>query len=193
MINSRTGCFQLGILLLSTVAWAQPTPEISGIDVVSGKKAQIQIQGGPSATTKDFKASVIFFVSARCPCSASHEQAIRELSQEFSYPGFQFIGVHSNIDESLEETKAHFEKSAIPFPIVQDEGAKIANDWGALKTPHVFVVNPKGDILYQGGVDDSHIRKNAKKYFLRDALLAIQEGKKPEISLTRTLGCVIAR
>jgi len=184
----RISIFLFILLFCPILSWGELRPHhsINGIDLLSSQKVDFQLNG-------TFKASVMVFVSARCPCSASHEIALSELFNTFSKQGFQFIGIHSNTDESIEITKSHFEKSAIPFSVIQDDRAKIADDWGALKTPHVFVVSPHGEILYQGGVDDSHSYRDSKKAYLREALLAIQEGKKPEIALTRSLGCVIKR
>lgn len=180
--------FWLSILLLPSAVTQAATPplEIAGLDVVSNQKKILLLNTAA-------KANILVFVSARCPCSASHEIALREISKEFSSQGFQFVGIHSNTDEPIEIAKSHFEKAALPFPVLQDASAKIANDWGALKTPHVFVVNPKGEILYQGGVDDSHDHKDAKKPYLREALLDIQVGKAPRVALTRSLGCAIKR
>ncbi len=143
--------------------------------------------------TKPSRGTVVLFLSAHCPCSASHEPSVRELFEKFSRKGFEFVGVHSNQDEDRKCTTEHFTKSALPFPILEDAGAKLANRFGALKTPHAFVVAPNGEILYEGGVDDAHDRNTAKKFYLNDALTQISEGKSPEVKRTRTLGCMIQR
>jgi peroxiredoxin len=181
-------CFVLFFLVIPEWGFAnKSTPrEIQGTDVVSSKTVVVSLSA-------NLKATVIVFVSARCPCSASHEVALRELFKEFSTQGIQFVAIHSNTDEPIEMTSEHFRKSEIPFPIIQDNDEKMANTWGALKTPHVFVVASTGELLYQGGVDDSHISKEAKKHYLREALLSIVAGKKPEVALTRSLGCLIKR
>ncbi|MBC7690623.1 MAG: redoxin domain-containing protein [Methylotenera sp.] len=174
----------------ATALAAVPT-QVSGADVLTGRTIETR-------TTDSQKGTVVVFLSANCPCSASHEIVLKTLFKEYSSQGFRFIGVHSNTDESstaeaIERTRSHFTESALPFPIIQDVSAKIANDWSALKTPHVFVVNPQGELLYQGGVDDSHSSADAKKKYLKEALSAIQSGKKPEVALTRSLGCAIKR
>jgi hypothetical protein len=158
---------------LSSVALASPAPVFAGPDVVNGKAVELS----PSQAKK---ATVVVFLSASCPCSASPA-------------GVQFVAVHSNSDESADLARIHFKASELPFPIIQDEGAKIATGLKAFKTPHVFVFDPRGEILFQGGVDDSHIAATAKKHYLREALVAIGEGKRPPVSEVRTLGCIIKR
>jgi hypothetical protein len=136
-------------------------------------------------------ATVLVFLSARCPCSNSHEETLQNLSTKF--PQFRFLGVHSNANEPEVEASTHFKNSPIQFPLLQDSDGTLANAFGALKTPHVYVVSPQGKILYQGGVDDSHDAKKATRAYLAQALQAIHDGKEPEVYQTRTLGCTIQR
>jgi len=139
------------------------------------------------------KATVLVFISSRCPCSAGHEIVLTKIAEKYSSLGFRFIGVHANANESVSEARARFEDVKLGFPIVQDDGAKIANLFGALKTPHVFIVSPSGEVLFSGGVDDSRTGLNPKHRYLEDALAALAEGKIPKEKEVRTLGCVIER
>jgi hypothetical protein len=138
------------------------------------------------------KATVLIFLSAKCPCSASHESDLAKLVQQYHPLGFQFIGIHSNQDENSVLTKAHFQSAKLPFPVIEDPGARLADDFKALKTPHVFIVK-SGEILFQGGVDDSAEASNAKKHYLSDALKQLSEGRAIETSRARALGCAIKR
>jgi peroxiredoxin len=138
------------------------------------------------------RASVLVFLSARCPCSNGHEQALKKLYSEFSKSGFEFVGIHSNQNETPDETLKHFRQSSLPFPVVEDPDAKIANELKALKTPHVFVMK-EGESLFEGGVDDTASGTDSKKQFLRDALTEINSGKPVTEKRVRVLGCAIKR
>lgn len=170
----------------ATSVFADLPATISGSDLVTGQAVKLEVGAAPRAT-------VIAFVSAVCPCSGSHETVLENLRRKYEGQGFRFIGIHSNQDEPAAASADHFRASPMKFPILADSGAKIADAFGALKTPHTFVVNPKGEILYQGGVDDSHLAAESKKHFLADALAAIAAGRRPEVAQARTLGCVISR
>ena len=76
---------------------------------------------------------------------------------------------------------------------MQDKEARLANDFGAMKTPHAFIVGPKGECLFNGGVDDTKDSSKAQKFYLRQALIDIKSGKEPEQKSARTLGCTIMR
>ncbi len=178
----------IALLILGSSAQAQtPAPvSFSGTDVFQGTETSVVLKASPQPT-------VVVFVSALCPCSAAHEEALRSLAKDFQPSGFRFIGIHSNQNESIEKTREHFQEAKLGFPIVHDRGAAIADQLGALKTPHAFVLNSDGKILYQGGVDDSHEAATAKKHHLRDALLALRQGKPVPVARTRALGCMISR
>lgn len=138
------------------------------------------------------KGTVVVFISAKCPCSASHEAILNELAKEYSKDGFEFIGVHANQDESKVLASSHFKNSNLSFPVVNDAGAKIANAMKALKTPHVFIIQ-KDKIVYEGGVDDSADAAQAEKHFLKDALQELKADKPVTLAKARALGCVIKR
>lgn len=170
--------------VFSLVCAACGPTDLAGTDLRNGKWLEFR----PS---EKIKASVVVFLSAKCPCSESHETKLTELAQTF--PEFDFIGVHSNADEPLSEAQTYFSTRALPFPVLQDKETKIADRFGALKTPHAYVVGPRGECLYSGGVDDSKDANRAKDHFLKSALEAIRAGQSPKIKNARTLGCVIKR
>lgn len=133
---------------------------------------------------------VVVFLSARCPCSMSHEPVLRELYKKFSPKGVHFEGVHSNQDE--ENAQVHFDATDLGFRVAKDPGAERANELGALKTPHAFVF-ADNKLIYRGGIDNSQLAPQATKFYLHDAIEAALEGKTPAITEARALGCLIKR
>ncbi len=170
--------------LVGSLAFLATAQAHTGKDVVSHADVQFPLAGK--------KATVLVFLSAKCPCSASHEVTLKKLHQEYGSFGFEFIGIHSNQDENEVLTQAHFQSAKLPFPVIQDEGAKLANDYKALKTPHVFVIQDE-KIVFQGGVDDSADSTNAQKNYLSEALRELKAGKPITVTKVRTLGCAIKR
>jgi hypothetical protein len=156
---------------------------IAGTDVVHGTSVSVSTEG--------VRGIVVIFLSSKCPCSDSHSDSIKKLAQNYSE--YRFVGIHSNADEPIESSRPYFEKLALPFPVVQDDKLALADRFKAFKTPHVFVLSQAGELLYQGGVTESHFAQEAKKHFLADALEALRNGKNPPLAQTRTLGCMITR
>lgn len=163
----------LSHLVALAPASAAVPPSVGGVDLSDG-------------------TTVVVFVSSRCPCSMAHEPKLRALHERFAPQGVRFIGVSSNADETDAEAREHFKAGTIGFPVIRDSGARLADAFGALKTPHAFVVR-NGRILYQGGVDDSVSGAPGATPLLASALEAIQAGREPERARGRALGCVIKR
>ncbi len=181
------GLLLMGELVLAAWACASDLPkQISGLDLVSGKNVTYSLEGSTRAT-------VLVFLSTRCPCSASHQGVLSELAQEFGPKGVRVLGLHSNANESVEEAARFFSHAQFSFPVIQDPGAVLADRFEAVQTPHVFVLSPQGEVLFQGGVDNSKSAEKATRPFLREALNEIVEGRPPKEKSVRVLGCQIQR
>ncbi len=166
--------------LLWGEAWGAAIPAtLSGADLVAQKQLSVKVSSGLTA---------VVFMSSSCPCSAAHEASLKDLSARFKT--VRFVGVHSNADEPKADAATHF--AGFAFPVIQDEKTQLADAFGALKTPHVFLLKD-GQVIYQGGVDNSQHPADASEFFLKDALEAVAAGKQPAVTRARALGCVIRR
>lgn len=175
--------FTIGFWLFSFSAFANIV-SIEGRNLLT--QAPIKIQMNEAK-----KASVLIFMSAKCPCSHSHVKKILELQKD--YPEYSFIAIHSNADESEEITKKYFSEIQLPFTLVQDERSQLADQLKAYKTPHAFVLSPEGVILYQGGITNSATAESSDRFYLKEALEDIKQGQKVKTPEGRTLGCYISR
>lgn len=184
MMSGRLHLALLFVMILNGAgtAFAAPVTEVQGLDYGQGKSQTITLKGKPS---------VVVFLSAKCPCSGSHVSHLGQLAKDF--PEFNFVGVHSNQNEKIEFATQYFTGLKLPFAVVRDSGAKVADQFGALKTPHAFVLNELGETLYMGPVTDSSEFSKAKIFYLKETLVAVKTGGKiPEVQ-RRPLGCYIVR
>lgn len=170
-------------LLLLTSLPGQALTQLEGQDLLK--------QTPVSVGSQSKKGLVVVFLSAKCPCSNSHVQEVKELSLQ--HPDFQFVAVHSNVDEDLELTQPYFEKAQFSFPVIQDKKTEIADQLKALKTPHAFIYLADGTKAYEGGVSNSKDCERADRLYLREALQDLQAQKPVRTPEGRTLGCVISR
>lgn len=135
--------------------------------------------------------TVVVFLSKDCPCSKGNLDYLNQLSLEFK--NFRFIGIHSKKDSKSEEIAAYLQDKKLNFDVYNDSDLKVTDQFKALKTPHVFIVNTNGEIIYNGGITNTTFPQNAKEFFLKDALNDIQNNKTPAKPETKTLGCFIQR
>lgn len=167
------GCLQ--------AAGALPDP-LSGFNYSSQNTEAIALSKGITA---------VIFMSQACPCSNSHIDHLKSLPKEF--PKVQFVAVHSNQNEMTEEAARYFRSLQLPFSILKDMQAKIADRLGAVKTPQVFVVDKSGKTIYSGPVSDSRDFSKSKRHYLKEYLTSLKSGSDFKPVQKRPIGCYIVR
>ncbi len=78
--------------------------------------------------------------------------------------------------------------------VLLDEDQSVASLYGALTTPHFFVVNGDGKLAYQGAWDDITFRKReASKVYVPEVIEALKKNVSVEVTQTPPYGCVLVR
>jgi len=97
--------------------------------------------------------------------------------------------------DNMEAMKSNAKKKGFTFPYLMDEGQKIYPQYGATKTPHVYVLQKtkKGnEVKYIGAIDDNYQDANAvNTKYVEDAIDALLSGKEITVTETRAIGCSI--
>lgn len=149
---------------------------------------------------KDKDAVVVIFMGTECPLAKLYGPRMQELSQEFA-DNVAFIGVNSNRQDSVTELDAHARNHGITFPLLKDLGNKVADAFGATRTPEVFVVDKQGVVRYQGRIDNQYTfgagvgysQPDLDRRDLAEALTEIIAGKEVSVAFTEPKGCIIGR
>ena len=151
--------------------------------------------GGRVSVVGRGHATVLVFMSNRCPGVKAYDARLRALHAAFAGT-MNFVGVNAIDDrnwpdEDLRSMAQAATDRALPFPYLKDEGQVLARRLGAICTPHVFVLDAKRILRYRGRIDDALLEANAKKPYLRWALEAVAKGEKVGVPETAPLGCSI--
>ncbi len=141
----------------------------------------------------DSAATVVVFISTRCPVSKDYDTRMRRLAVEFQERGVAFVGVNSNKQEWYDEVREHARQQRFPFPVVKDSANVIADEFGATRTPEVYVLSKGLVVLYHGRIDDNQREMRVESHDLRDALDAILSGQPAPNANTSAFGCTIKR
>ncbi len=139
------------------------------------------------------KATVVMFISTQCPVFNDYNERMVELHNDYKGQGVQFIGINSNRNESVEEIAEHNKTNRFDFVVLKDLGNKIADKFGARRTPEVYLLDEKRILRYRGAIDNS--QKNPETHYLRERLdLVVAEKEIPEDhKKTKAFGCTIKR
>ncbi len=155
---------------------------------------------GKSYTLSELNSSkvlVVAFVGTECPLAKLYGPRLQQLSQRFAADGVAFVGVCSNVQDSLTEVLAYTNKAEIKFPMLLDNEQRLANLLDARRTPEVFVLDQSRTVQYHGRIDDQYgisiARKSAVKEFLVEAIQSVVKGESPAVASVPSVGCVIGR
>jgi hypothetical protein len=103
------------------------------------------------------------------------------------------LSVAANRNESIQMVAATAKARNLPNVLI-DPDHHVADLYEAVTTPHVFVLDREGILHYRGAVDDLTFRhREATRFFLREAVEALLDGRLPAIHETPAYGCTIVR
>ena len=146
------------------------------------------------------KGFVVIFTCNTCPYSVVYEDRIIALDKKYKSKGYPVIAINPNDPkasngDSLADMKVRASEKGFTFPYLFDKGQKIYPQYGATRTPHVYVLkkeNNKLQVAYIGAIDNnSHNPDSVTKRYVEDAIDALLLGKKPEKNTSRAIGCSI--
>ena len=146
---------------------------------------------------KDVDGYIVIFTCNHCPVSVAYEDRIIELHNKFAPQGYPVVAINPNDPDlepgdSFEAMKDRAAEKDFPFVYLFDDGQKVYPEFGATRTPHVFLLDKNLVVKYIGAIDDNRYDvKAVKNTYLEDALMAMKNGKNPDPSFTRAMGCSI--
>lgn len=148
----------------------------------------------------DAKGFIVIFTCNTCPYAVASEDRIIALDKEFKGKGYPVIAINPNDpavqpDDTFELMQQKAKNKGFTFPYLYDESSSVYAQFGAKKTPHVYILQKEaGDMVvkYIGAIDDS-VRNadGVTKTFVADAVNALLSGQDVPVKETRAIGCSI--
>jgi thiol-disulfide isomerase/thioredoxin len=146
---------------------------------------------------KEKKAIVVVFLGTDCPLARLYGPKLSQLAQSYRAKAVQFVGIDSNQQDSLAQIAHYVRAWKIDFPVLKDPGNKVADQFAAVRTPEVFLLDQSRMIRYRGQIDDQFCvgiaRGKAVHNYLHDALDAVLAGKPVATAFKESVGCRIGR
>ena len=158
---------------------------------------------GKMVSLSDYQTSkgvIVIFTCNTCPYAQAYEQRIIDLDKKFKSTGYPVVAINPNDPDrqpgdSFEAMVERAKKFGYSFPYVQDESQAVSTAFGASRTPHVYLLERKGNVFevaYIGAIDDNtENAAAAKNRFVESAIQALDSGKRPDVTSTKAIGCTI--
>ncbi|HOB09772.1 MAG TPA: thioredoxin family protein [Limnochordia bacterium] len=168
-----------------------------------GEKApdfKLPATDGKSYSLSDFdhaKYLVVFFTCNHCPYVIGSDENTRQLADKFKEHGVVFVGINSNSEKTYEEDSfenmvKRMEEHKFPWVYLRDQTQKVAQAYGALRTPHFYVFDEERKLVYTGrALDNPRDPSKATVNDLENALSELIAGKKISKPITNPIGCNI--
>ncbi|MGA9718187.1 MAG: thioredoxin family protein [Acidobacteriaceae bacterium] len=166
----------------------------------SGKDSQGKTQ---SLAQYRGKYVVLEWTNRECPYTKKQYDSgnMQALQREWTAKGVVWLTVLSSApgeqgyldaaqeNAQIEKVRAH------PTAAILDASGEIGRLYGAKTTPHMFVIDPNGKLIYDGAIDDKPTTdtadvKGAKNY-VSAALTEAMAGRTVEVASTRPYGCAV--
>ncbi len=160
---------------------------------------------GPEHSLADFRGKyvVLEWTNYDCPFVVKHYKSgnMQGLQQTFTEKGVVWLSINSSAPGKQGHfTKEEWKKRIADWKVAAtvvllDSDGKVGRAYGAQTTPHIFIVNPEGVMIYAGAIDDKPSTNPADiagaRNFVRAALEAALAGKAIESPSTKPYGCSV--
>lgn len=202
------GVFTLAIIMYSFAFLAKeevleigakaPKADMEMMDV-SGKEISLKTAAEKNGLVVIFSCNTCPFVIGNGSKSDGWEGRYPEIADMADAAGMGMVLVNSNEakrskGDSYKDMQARYKEQGLIGFYVLDEKHVLADAFGALTTPHVFMFDSKMKLVYKGAIDDAvDSAGKVKESYLKNAIEAQKNGKKINPNSTRQLGCSIKR
>ncbi len=169
-------------------------PDFVGID-----------SNGKTHRLKDLRGRIVVleWTNHECPFVGKHYGTgnMQALQKEATDKGIVWLSVISSAPgrqghvEPAEANELTENRNAAPTAVILDGKGEIGQSYGAKTTPHMYVIDTKGELVYMGAIDDrpsaDHGDVKIARNYVRAALDALAAGKPVEPRVTRAYGCSV--
>ncbi len=153
---------------------------------------------GEKVSLSDYagKVVVLEWINPECPYVQRHYESktMQQLADKYDDKDVVWLAINSTSHASVDDNKAWIEKYDLDYPILVDKDGKVGKAYDAKTTPHMFVIDQKGRIAYEGAIDNDPSGKKDKQTqvnYVDGVLARLTENKKPEYEETKPYGCSV--
>ncbi|MBZ0326792.1 MAG: thioredoxin family protein [Altibacter sp.] len=194
----------IGIATFSSFKITEAEESIAGYTIGS-EAANINLKNVDNTMVSydnypDALGFIVIFTCNTCPYAVASEDRIIALDKEFKSKGYPVIAINPNNpevqpDDTFELMQEKAKAKGFTFPYLYDESQTVHAEYGAVKTPHVYLLqkeNKKRIVRYIGAIDDNvRTADLVKERFLANAINELLAGKEVTLKETKAIGCSV--
>ena len=120
---------------------------------------------------------------------------INNLVNKYKDKNVVWLAINSTGHQQIEKNREFAEQFKVTHPILDDASGMVAKVYGAKTTPHIFIIDAKGEIVYNGALDNAPLGKVPKDEqlvnYVAKALAELTAGKPISTPATEPYGCSV--
>jgi peroxiredoxin len=172
-----------------TLSIGEAAPDFGNLFGVDGERYSL-------SSFQDRRLLVLLFISNGCPTVKACRDRMIKIQKDYSRKNVQLLALNSNNSylspaDTYAEIVLRVEDKGFNFPYVKDEDRTVAKAYGALCTPHVFLLDEERRLQYKGRIDDSRNPERVTVSDLRNAIDDLLANRPVRVSETTPFGCSI--
>lgn len=142
------------------------------------------------------RGTVVVFVANGCPTARAYEDRLNGLLASVGPRGVNLVAINSNNaalspPDTVEEMTRRALERRFNYPYVKDPDGVLARKFGAVCTPHAFLIDRSGAVVYSGRIDDSRLGDRITSRDLENAVGDLLSGREVGVPRTEPFGCSI--
>jgi len=155
---------------------------------------------GKSVSLSDYKGKIVVleWFNFECPFVQYHYNkatTMIDLANKYKDKNVTWLSMNSTSHTTTEANIEFAKKHKLPYPILDDRSGQVGHAYGAETTPHIFIIDRRGSIVYEGAIDNSPLGKTqaGEKLinYVDQALAELLAGKPVSTAKTKPYGCTV--
>lgn len=153
-------------------------------------------ESGKEHKLSDYKGKVVVleWTCPTCPYVVRHYKE-KTMENTFKKLGDKvvWLAVDSSNFVKADESAKWKKTEGFSYPVLQDPSGKVGKTYEAKTTPHMYVIDDKGTLVYSGAIDDNPRgnKEGEVKNYVEEVVGAILKGEKAPVSSTKPYGCSV--
>jgi len=167
-----------------------------------GKRAprfELNSFDGKTVSLSDYRGKIVVleWFNFECPLSRYHydtKNTMVELAKKYKAKNVVWFAVNSTNHTTPEPNKTFAQRHRLPYLILDDRSGKVGRAYGAETTPHMYVIDTRGNLVYEGAIDNNRRIDPKKKdvvNYVDNALAELTARKAVSTAKTKPYGCTV--
>jgi peroxiredoxin len=179
----------------------RPRPVAAGED--AGRKAPdftLKSFDGKTVSLSDYRGRIVVleWLNFECPFVKYHygePKTMIKLAEKYKNKNVVWLAINSTSHTTPAANTDFAKTQKLPYPILDDRPGNVGHAYIAMTTPHMYVISTRGNIVYEGAIDNSPMGRTPSGQqlvnYVDKALTELTSGKAVTTTKTKPYGCTV--